>query len=186
MRPPKPNYNVFLMDLAGILAPNDKLGIAAILKSYFDPVAQGAGYRGSSVTWQDTCPAVGDEELLIYFVKDYRDSVLMKSVPPDMGAMTYWTGDTGSEVYIQDAGGGGQIYPVLANLAFHEALHNKTHLDNGRLHPTGGLAGSWISAATRMTPAVQALMTGALTSRHRQFTGGCAGYSLPLRPYLVP
>jgi len=186
MRPPKPNYNVFLIDLPGILAPKDREGIAAILKSYFDPAARGAGYSASSVTWQTDCPLVGDEELLIYFVTDYRDSVLMESVPPDMGAMTYSTSETGSEVYIRDAAGVDQIYPVLANLAFHEALHNKTHLDDGGLHPTGGLAGPWVTASTRMTPAVLDLLTRSLPAKHRQFTGGCAGYGLATRAYLVP
>jgi hypothetical protein len=100
--------------------------------------------------------------------------------------MTDWKdGETGSEVYIQDAAGACHIYPVLANLAFHEALHNKTHVDNAGLHPMGGLAGTSISASTTMTPAVKALMMGALSARHRQFTSGSAGYSLPCRPYLV-
>ena len=71
---------------------------------------------------------------------------------------------------------------LLANLAFHEAMHNKLALGNQGLHPLGGLANGtpngtppgWVEATTQLTPNNISRMASALEAVRPQYRAGIA------------
>jgi len=188
-------YNVTLVRVGDFTVNEDD--IATRLKSLFDDVIQSD--RGLSrrfdeltaVTWTRSCPdRYNAWDLLIYFMVSNYDSVvqaLNRDAQPGPGGMTTWrfqgqgsgrTEETGSEVYANTGGGDSN---GLANLAFHEALHNKGHFSDATLHPNGGLAGATVTPTTAMTPGVRRLMAGILGGNRPQWLGGCTYYNDPLR-----
>lgn len=177
-------YNVYMVKLGSVTV--DEGAVGGTLRDLFNRVINSSrGLRtrfdaGTAITWTTTCPAPQAWELLIYVVASSLDSVVSTlGGSPSGDGLTSWRGDvTGSEVYV-NASRGDNI--LLAKLAFHEAMHNKKRWTDAQLHPTGGLAGSPITAATPLTDANIALMAAVLGRNRPQWTGGCAAYNDPLR-----
>ncbi|MHC4270506.1 MAG: hypothetical protein ACYSTS_18895, partial [Planctomycetota bacterium] len=98
---------------------------------------------------------IKDHELLIYICKDQMDSVVstfFSNPRPGPGGSTAWNNTvTGSEVYVSGCRSDANF---VANMAFHEALHNKGHWNDRRLHGSfggGGLASDTITATTALS-----------------------------------
>jgi hypothetical protein len=96
----------------------------------------------------------------------------------DADGLTVWAGSlTASEVYTTRFGSNAAM---LAKLAFHETMHNKTHQGAG-LHSSGGLAASPITPSSSLTAANIRTMAGLLARSRPQWAGGCTAYNDPLR-----
>lgn len=185
-------YNVYLFSGLGITSPMNRptmsaqqiLDITRTLQGYFDKVVRahdalrlpGAQVFGSaSVQWLASYPTVLPHELLIYLLPTGATVVSKGKVeagkPPaghDGLTNPNLTGGTGSEVYFHfnDA-------TLIANLMFHEAMHNKLALGNAGLHPRGGLADGPQGGTGPITP------TTPLTNRNIDDMARALGTSRP-------
>ena len=183
-------YKIHMVKL-GRARVGDESATGTALKGYFDRVIQSSATLrrsyagGAEVTWTTSCPTVRPHELLIYVVVSALDSIVV-SLPGltntqtriNSDGLTVWTGTlTAAEVYTTRFGANSAM---LAKLAFHEAMHNKTHRGNS-LHSGGGLAASPISSRSALTTANIRLMRRVLGTSRPQWTGGCTAYNNPLR-----
>jgi hypothetical protein len=183
-------YNVYLCDiLGGIPDSKMKLELNSILAGYFNRVASRTHYGSAFVRWlADRKPPVQPHELLIYFM-DSTTSILQVmrggKLAGTLGFGDHWgftdtdpvSGKTGSEVYNRSTD-----VRVLANLAFHEAMHNKLGFSNRRLHNGNGLRGSpfrsdadpggVVTDTTLLTEDNIVAMSGALNKSVPQWTDG--------------
>lgn len=168
-----PSFSVYLGDVSSGLDTAQKNAVQATLQGWFGRVVP----RGTTavVSWTSSAPAsIGDKDLLVYFVASSMDSVV-GSLPGGPGrsggndGFTAWGGDlTASEVYVSSS------RSYLAEMAFHELMHNKLHLDDAGLHSRNGLAFVPMTAGT--TPSTENItqMRAALRTTRRQWTGGWA------------
>ncbi len=176
------NYKIHLVALGGVTVNRSSVG--GVLKGFVDRVIRGGGHGlstrfsgGSQVIWTTSCPAVQQHELLIYIVSTSLDSVVSGLAgSPGRDGLTAWRGtQTGSEVYVKR-----NSAALVARLAFHEAMHNKSHSGNG-LHGQNGLAQETITETTALTSQNIRFMGRYLGRNRSQWTGGCAYYNDPLR-----
>lgn len=168
----------------------DEADVSAQVEALFNRVIQEgpvAEYEQSHVNWQTTCTPVQDHELVVYILQDSMDSVVaarFSNTFPDIGGTTAWGGrvvGTGSEVYIN---GCNRNPLTVANMVFHEAMHNKGHWSNERLHGGfggGGLASHTIAADTELTAVNIQRMASVLTRRRPQWMSGCEYANDPMR-----
>ncbi len=184
-------YNVYLFN--GLIAssgigasklPDDQLSaIATKVQGYFSQVvakhdelagAKGAKLGTALVRWITAPVPVAATELLIYLMPfgatvATNGKLEMGSPPPDHDGLTHpMAGGVASEVYLHF------VDPVIiANLMFHEAMHNKLAMGNN-MHAKGGMAGSPVSPATVLTPGNILDMAKALDTNRPQWTSGIA------------
>ena len=189
-------YNIYIFNASGIssaanrtvLSGTQMSDIARTLQGYFDKVVTAhdalglrgaAKYGNSAVQWLAGFPTVAPHELLIYFMPfgttiATNGKVEMGKPPAGHDGLTNpnLRGGTASEVYAHFAD-----TTLLANLMFHEAMHNKLALGNLALHTHGGLAngipgGTAIEPTTPLTPSNIREMASALDANRPQWTAG--------------
>ena len=181
-------YNVLLMSGLTIsvmesdrsLPPATLLGINRIVQGYFDKVVAAHDalpgrkkYGSALVRWLADFPNVAADELLIYVMPlgtTIASTYALKvgSPPPGHDGRTHpGTDGVASEVYTRF-----RDPQTLANLIFHEAMHNKLALDNDHLHPRGGLAVASVGPETKLTDRNIQEMAAALDLPRRQWTKG--------------
>lgn len=182
------NFEVHLIKL-GNAAP-DESAVATRLKDLFDKVIrQGhvSTYQDSHIQWPSTCPvSLPPDQLLVYVLRDSSDSVVHTRFQPrdfaEGGGFTMWNASiTASEVYVSGCDGNGA---GVANMIFHEAMHNKGHWSNTQLHGDfggHGLAGATIAKNTDLTAVNIQRMAGVLGARNAQWLGGCSYWNDPMR-----
>jgi hypothetical protein len=159
-------YNVYLCNGLGIGANpwGTNLGslpeqtcnaITQILQDYFQQIVgahdllpeRKKTYGDALVQWVAGFPAVAPDELLIYLMPSGTTiagtgSIQAGRPPPGHDGLTNpHLGGSASEVYRHFSDP-----RVLANLMFHEAMHNKLALDNIGLHRRDGLARSTVTS----------------------------------------
>ena len=83
-----------------------------------------------------------------------------------------------SEVYVSSSKSG------LAELTFHELMHNKLHLDDANLHKKDGLAVKEVPLGGVPSPNNISDMKAALKNSHKQWTGGWMAALDPNNGYL--
>jgi hypothetical protein len=177
-----PAYNVYLAALGSHgLTSQEQTDIQTKLTAWFNRIAAGTSYGTASVSWATAAPgAIGGHELLIYFVADSMDSILV-SLPGNSGrgsgdGFTTWANNlTGSEVYVSSS------RQYLAEMAFHESMHNKLHLGDTALHAKDGLAHIPVTAGTTPSATNITDMRTALSTSQPQWTGGWTAYNDPSR-----
>jgi hypothetical protein len=173
-----PKYTIFLANPYGMSYWWESL-IKAV-HVLFDPAVKTLQFDGVAVLNTMGRPFVASSELLIYVLPTRAHSVVsghFKLTPGASGA-TGWesrSGVTGSEVYVN----GSSNTSHIANLIFHEALHNKLHLSDKQLHGTGGLAADPIHPP--QTQGNIALMRTGMSRLVPQWLGGWDAASDPLR-----
>ncbi len=182
------NFEIHLVKLGN--AKPDESAVTTRLKQLFDKViTQGRvqAYREAHIQWAQGCPAsLPPDQLLIYVVEDTSDSVVhtffQRHSFAEPGGFTDWNGTfTSSEVYLSGFNGDGHW---VANMIFHEAMHNKGHWSDQLLHgPFGGhgLASATISKDSDLTSINIQRMAGVLAARRPQWLGGCNYFNDPLR-----
>jgi hypothetical protein len=182
-------YNVFLFN--GLIASSG-IGASSLTQAQLDAItrklqgnftqvvnkhdalagAKGTKFGTALVRWITEATVVAPHELLIYLMPFgatvAKNGKLEMGAPPANhdGLTNPMAGGVASEVYLHFVD-----MDIIANLMFHEAMHNKLALDNG-MHSKGGLAGSPVSASTTLTPGNMQDMAQALETRRPQWTGG--------------
>jgi hypothetical protein len=179
-----PAYNVYLASLGGTgLDTAAKSAVQNTLLGWFGEIVTGvSAFSGAQVSWVNSDPGtIQNTEILIYFVLSSLESVVTALPGYSHGAgtgdgITAWAGSqTASEVYVSPS------RSYLAEMAFHEAMHNKLHLGDSALHALNGLARIPVSAGQRPSPNNITRMRAALTRVHQQWTGGWSAFNDPLR-----
>lgn len=157
--------------------------VANYLTDYFNIVCQHANspFENARCTWQKG--AVGESDLVIYFVESTKQSIITgqfkafsNCTAPSGGTFESPQGMV-SEVYMDSMQGDRNYCKVVANLAFHELMHNKLDAPAANqtiadIHASGGsgLAEATVGRGSQITPQNIALMAGALGKKIRQFT----------------
>ena len=164
-----------------MLLPSIESAMREQLQAHFDAVLQrNDEWREDytvTVRIGSSCPTLPNErDVVVYLVQNAGASVLSQFgvVAHGHGGLTVMNitpgRQTASEVYV-----GTSNATLLAKVAFHEALHNKTGWSNNRLHHYRG--GSITAAVLRVDTGINDrdldLMGQHLGRRHRQWSGGC-------------
>lgn len=176
-----PAYNVYLAGLGSHgLTAQEQTDIQTKLTTWFNQITNGTSYGTAAVSWVTSAPSsIGGHELLVYFVRDSMDSILVSMPGGGRGTgdgFTTWSSNvTGSEVYVSNS------RQYLAEMAFHELMHNKLHLGDAALHAKNGLAHIPVTAGTVPSSSNISDMKNALSTSQPQWTGGWAAYNDPLR-----
>ncbi|HET7544396.1 MAG TPA: hypothetical protein VFK05_31210 [Polyangiaceae bacterium] len=169
-------YRIYLGNPTGMLYWWQDLVYA--VRDLFLPVIEHTKYDAVSVHSTMTAPALRPTDLLVYVLPSASANVVATAfrTPSGVGGTTAWNSEkgTGSEVYTYNSDPDN-----VANLIFHEALHNKLHWDDARLHAQGGLAGSPVHPPE--TKSDIALMRQGIAMTRPQWMGGWAAVNDPLR-----
>jgi hypothetical protein len=150
------------------------------LKEMFDKVcAETADFSGSDFTWMKGNPSDTDVVLYIYYKK--RDGIIQnkgaQAVHESASGGTYpHASGMISEIYMEPMDGAANLPAVVANLIFHELMHNK--LDSSApqtvadIHTGGGggLAAAVVSRSSVLTPTNITLMAKGLSKKVIQYT----------------
>jgi hypothetical protein len=193
-------YNVYILNglaisgemLRKTLTPSEIIAVYQILQGYFTRVVRAHDalpgvkkYVVASVVWLPAFLPVASHELLIYLLPAGATLVTNGKLEQGHPAADHdgftnpnLTGGTGSEVYYHGKG-----TTVLANLMFHEAMHNKLALGNVGLHSRGGMGSAVVTPSTELTPRNVADMAAALDVNRPQWT---AGMGLLATAWMVP
>ena len=174
-----PAYNVYLGDVNSGLSSDVKSAVQSTLLSWFSRIVPSG--TTAMVSWTSSAPAsIQSSELLVYFVRSRMDSVV-RGLPGGPGTagsgdgLTAWTNSfTASEVYVSSSSG------YLAEMAFHELMHNKLHLGDAALHARSGLATVPVTAGTSPSQGNITQMRAALNANQPQWTGAWAAINDPL------
>jgi hypothetical protein len=153
------------------------------LQGWFSKIVEAGD--SAVVSWVSSEPSsIQENELLVYFVSGSGSSIL-KYMPGNNGGsgngngLTAFGGTlTGSEIYVSSSKSG------LAELAFHELMHNKLHLDDAALHKKDGLAPGTVPLGGSPSTTNLADMKAALKTKHKQWTGGWMAAIDPSNGYL--
>ena len=181
--------------------------IRATLQIYFDRIIQtqvgnqhfpfrsvlvqwwSLSFRGGSRKSPGSSPlSLAPRDLIVYFVREPSDSVLRYLAgtgsphPNGSGFTKYTATETASEVYTR----GNQNDPVgLANVAFHELMHQVSGFDGARLHVPDGLAAEQVQANTNLSPGNIRFMVNHLQSSNRRpWTDGYRQYTDPMNGHI--
>jgi hypothetical protein len=157
--------------------------VANYLTDYFNKVCQHSKspFETARCSWQKG--VAGENDLVIYFLSSSKESIIYKDFKtsstcqaPSGGTIETSQGMV-SEVYMDTMQGDMNYCKLVANLAFHELMHNK--LDAPTINPTvsdihalggSGLAQATVARGTQITDQNIALMAGALGKKVRQYT----------------
>ena len=185
---PLATFEIHLVKLGGPSLNESE--VTTRLKQLFDRVIKEGrvgAYQEAHVQWPQSCPAsIPPDQLLVYVVQGPSDSVVSNHFrshgSPEGAGFTGWNDSvTASEVYVSGCDGNGA---GVANMIFHEAMHNKGHWPDAQLHGTfggGGLASASVSRTTDLNATNVQRMAGVLAARLPQWTGGCEYFNDPLR-----
>lgn len=177
-------FNIYLGEIGTTgLTSEEKNSVKTKLEGWFGKIVD----TGDSavVTWTSSAPtSIQDHELLAYFVGSSSGSILKVMPGNTSGAgsgngLTVFGGSlTGSEVYVSSSRSG------LAELTFHELMHNKLHLDDANLHKKDGLAVKTVPLGGQPSANNIKDMKAALKNTNKQWTGGWVAFSDPLNGYI--
>lgn len=142
-----PVYNIYLGDVNSGLSSAVKSVVQSTLSGWFSRIVPSGTM--AMVSWTSSAPAsIQNTELLVYFVRSSMESVVrgMPGGPGSAGSgdgLTAFTNSlSASEVYVSSS------RSYLAEMAFHELMHNKLHLGDAALHARNGLASVPLTAGT--------------------------------------
>ncbi len=179
--------NVWLVDKAPrsnyYWGEGSMYAVANHLTEYFNKVCQhtASPFANAVCTWQKGSVAAHD--LVIYFLKSSAQSIISTRFggASTCSAPSGGTYDTAqgmvSEVYMDAMEGDANYCKLVANLAFHELMHNK--LDAPQSKPAlrdihsgggGGLAAAMVVTASQITPQNIAFMAASLGKQVNQYT----------------
>lgn len=175
-------YNIYLGEIGKTgLEDTDKSGVKTKLENWFGKITPDGDT--ALATWITSAPsAIQDHEMLVYFVRGSGDSIL-KVMPGNSGGgsgngLTVFGSLTASEIYVSSSKSG------LAELTFHELMHNKLQMNDANLHKKDGLAVKEVPLGGSPSTSNISDMKAALKSNHKQWTGGWAAYLDPLNGYI--
>ena len=169
-------FNIYLANLTG---GNDDLIIATqgILQNYFTQCANATHTLGGVRVITGNSVTFTRKDLLCYIVNSFSNSVVNRwasGIQPSSGntACDAASKTSATEVYIDRTVGDAERARLLANLIFHEFMHNKQCADNDTVHDNGGLGTTPVNASTPLTAANITFMRSYLGSNVTQWEGG--------------
>jgi hypothetical protein len=133
--------NVFLFDILGVVPFNLKMTVNTTLQNYFNQVtAFNNNIDTVLVSWPGGTPGISSTDILVYFL-DFGHTLMNQvsgghsGIPSLDGTGATWPHPpaTLSEMYMSVSDG-----VTLANVTFHECMHNKLQLDDS-MHNNDGL-----------------------------------------------
>jgi hypothetical protein len=163
-------YKTFIANLLGALPQKLAWQVQSHLADLFSPCISN-DFENNWVYFADAQNKPDKHELLVYFMP--AQTSIIKHVPsvaaPDLsidGNTAYAAG--ASEVYVKSSD------PLLlANLAFHELMHNRLKVGNS-LHRQGGLASAVVYNSTEITKDNIRAMAKVISKPIKQWTDGIA------------
>jgi len=180
-------YNVYLVDITNRIGSGDRRNeVKAVLQSYFDTIAKKAKINdGARVSFVTVNPQAKTYELIAYYSSSGWHVVTEMpgaKIPASAeGGLTLWNGHvTGSDV-VADAD---TETRTIANLTFHELMHNKLKMGD-EMHQLGGLAASTVDSSMRPSEKNVAAMSAALMTPRPQWTGGFAELLARGKPVVI-
>jgi hypothetical protein len=170
-------YKIYLCDVLDQIAADRRQDVRSHLVEYFKPIARSGGFpEGASVEYVTATPQPAKHELLIYFMpsgwsvaNQMPNSTFVNPLGGHDGLTKFSNakdGEAASEVYVKTSS-----TRLLANLAFHEAMHNKLRTGN-EMHPQKGLASKEVDENMRPTDDNKKRMAAALRLERPQWIGG--------------
>lgn len=155
------------------------------LTDYFDTLCAGvAGFDGSDFHWEGTASSVQDTDLVCYVLADQGRSIAARHSDGTLGGggSTVWSTRAHamiSEVYMTAVDGDASRSRLLANLIFHELMHNKLDSHPSRsvlpdVHAirSGQLSRVPVNSSMRPSDADIAAMRRGIPVPIPQYTGG--------------
>ena len=159
----------------------DMLTVGSELKSLFDKVCQhnNSEFEASDCRLNPGQGDIAPHELLVYFVNDSGASIIKKAnsnadVDLTKSGNTYFSGNQPriTEVYVLPVLKFDDRHKALANLCFHELMHDKLEPLNVHVNGGGGLAtDGTITSSTPLLDKNKELMAKALGKRIPQYKG---------------
>jgi hypothetical protein len=151
--------------------------VGRTLVEYFNPICKAStGFESADFWWSGTAGQVQPHEIVVYFLQKRSNSIVAAqggSVSHGSGA-TYQTGaGTVSEIYLEEMEGDADYSRLVANIAFHEILHNKLEpkpVANIHAIGGGGLSSPVVSRGMRPSKAEVDHMAKALGRNNPQYT----------------
>ena len=157
--------------------------VANYLTDYFNADCRHANspFENARCTWQKG--SVGETDLVVYFLPSVKRSIIASRfktsstcTAPSGGTLETSQGMV-SEVYMDTMEGDLNYCKLVANIAFHELMHNKLDAPSidktiKDVHALGGsgLAEATVGRGSQLTPQNIAWMAGALGKKIPQFT----------------
>lgn len=177
---------VFLVDITNRIGDDARrTAVKAVLQTYFDKVATKAKAEKVSVLFVSDDPQPADNDLIAYYSTSGWHVVSQMAGAPEVnsteGGLTYNNGKvTGSDVVANPD----DDTTMIANLTFHEFMHNKLNMDD-TMHRFGGMARSPVDESTPLTNSNIEVMAKVLMKDRKQWTGGFALLKERSRPASV-
>ena len=175
-------FNIYLGEIGTTgLSETEKSGVKSKLEGWFAKIT--ADGDTALATWVKSPPsAIQDHELLAYFVSGSGSSIL-KFMPGSTGGgsnngLTVFGSSSASEIYVSNSPSG------LAELTFHELMHNKLQMNDADLHKKDGLAAKVVPLGDVPSTVNLSDMKTALKNSHKQWTGGWMAASDPSNGYI--
>ena len=176
-------YNIYLGEIGKSgLTEEEKKNTKSKLEEWFGKIVDTADTV--LATWTTSMPAtIKDHEMLVYFVSSSGSSIL-KFMPGNSqgggsdNGLTIFGSLSASEIYVSSSRSG------LAELTFHELMHNKLQLSDANLHGKDGLAVKTVPLNGQPSPNNIKEMKAALKNGNKQWTGGWTAAIDPSNGYL--
>lgn len=174
------NYCIYIIDPFNEI--KQLVAVAQKVNEMFDPIAQKAGFSGTSTMfpqYKNVQPLL--HELMVY-VCPFSTSVVKKmpgankldipdaAMSPHQGVTVMSGGETGSEIWCKFTG-----VDFYAAMIFHELMHNKLQLGkalHGKFNPCGMSCASLLVESAKPTQGEIDAMAAALTKPVKQWTDG--------------
>jgi hypothetical protein len=153
-------------------------GVGTYLVGYFNEICKASNnaFDSANFSWSGNTANVKPNEIVVYFLQDRSSSLVTAqggTISHGSGA-TYTTGaGTISEIYLSEMEGDADYPRLVANIAFHEILHNKLEPNPvADIHAIGGagLSSPTVSRGMRPTTAEIDFMGPALSRNVSQYT----------------
>lgn len=176
-------YNIYLGEIGKHgLTDTEKSGLKSTLETWFGKIVD-SGDTAQAI-WTTSVPnAIQDHEMLVYFVRSSGTDSILRMMPGNTGGgngngLTVFGNSSASEIYVSKSKNG------LAELTFHELMHNKLQMNDANLHKKDGLAVATVPLGGQPSTSNIGDMKAALKNKNKQWTGGWTAFNDPLNGYI--
>ena len=161
---------------------DNKNRIGPYIKEYFDKCCAhfSSTIKTAEYSWYSSYGQLQDHDIIIHFFDTPKSGLIQgtfgQSAPHPGGSGGTWKSPRGmiSEVYLEPMQGDRDYARLVANIAFHEAMHNKLDADPENqtvsdIHSLGGLASPTVQRGSQLTTNNIAKMAAVLSKKVKQF-----------------
>jgi hypothetical protein len=137
--------SVFLVDPLGVVPTNLKMSTMSVLQTYFNAVTASNNNADTvTVTWPGGMPFVANTDMIVYYLDFGHTLATQKFGEVTSGAAGLPFLDSSGQTILPPVTTMSEVYmtnfdpTVLANVTFHELMHNKLQLGDS-MHSMDGL-----------------------------------------------